>query len=745
VTERATYFHRMREMARKISALYIDQRTKLEFPFMDSAVWQATAAPATTASLSAPSISEPSTFLLEIGSEELPAGDLDAALEQLETAVPVLLADLRLEHGAVQILGTPRRQVVLVQQLAPRQTDRVEVVKGPPLDRAFDKEGRPTRAAEGFAGRYNLPVDALGSMEQGDKRYVTAEVRENGRPAGEVLAEALPDLIGGIRFAKSMRWRPGDLTTYSRPLRWLVALLGEQVIPFEYADLSSGRTSRGLRPDSSPAIGISGADDYVAAMEKAHIMVDPADREALIRRQVDELAATVKGAALYVPGLLDEVNNLVEQPTALMGSFDRSYLSLPRDVLISVMRKHQRYFPVVDAAGDLMPYFIAVRNGGREHLDIVQDGNEHVIRARFADAEFFFKEDSGKQLESFLPRLDTLTFETHLGSMLDKTHRLEKLAPQVAEMLKLDEEESAVLARAATLCKADLATNMVVEMTSLQGIMGREYALRSGESEAVAVAILEHYLPRGQDDDLPATRPGLALGLTDRLDSLVGLFAVGLAPSGSADPYGLRRAALGVVQTLIAAEQPFSLVDGLGAAAELLPVETPEDTVEQVYDFIIGRLRVLLRGEGFNHDVVEAVLAERGDNPAAAREAVEQLTAWVERDNWTDVLHAYGRCKRMARRYEEPYGLDFEGFAEESAGDLSRAYLSAAAQVTPGSSVDDLMTAAVDLVEPINLFFESVLVDDDSQPELRDNRRALVQHIAELADGILDFTLLEGF
>ena len=744
VTERATYFHRMREMARRISALYIDQRTKLEFPFMDSAVWQATAA-APRPTLPTPSVSEPSTLLLEIGSEELPAGDLDAALEQLKAAVPALLDDLRLEHGAVQILGTPRRQVALVQQVAPRQPDRVEVVKGPPLDRAFDQEGRPTRAAEGFAGRYKLPVEALGTMEQGDKRYVTAEVSESGRPAGEVLAEALPDLIANIRFAKSMRWRPGNPTTYSRPLRWLVALLDDQVIPFEYADLFSGRTSRGLRPDSSPAIEIPRAGDYVAAMETAGIVVDPAARQALIRRQVDALAATVYGSALYVPGLLDEVNNLVEQPTALMGSFDRSHLSLPRDVLISVMRKHQRYFPVVDASGELLPYFIAVRNGGGEHLDIVQDGNEHVIRARFADAEFFYQDDSEKQLESFLPRLDTLTFETHLGSMLDKTHRLQKLAPQVAAMLKLDEDESAVLARAATLCKADLATNMVVEMTSLQGIMGREYARRSGEPEAVAVAILEHYLPRGQDDDLPATRPGLALGLTDRLDSLMGLFAVGLAPSGSADPYGLRRAALGVVQALIAAEQPFSLIDGLTAAAELLPVETPEGTIEQVYDFIIGRLRVLLRGEGFSHDVVEAVLAERGDNPAATREAVVQLAAWVERDNWTDVLHAYGRCKRMARRYEEPYGLDFEGFVEETASDLSRAYLSAAARVTPGSSVDELMTAAVDLVEPINLFFDSVLVDDDSQPELRDNRRALVQHIAELADGILDFSLLEGF
>jgi len=767
VTERATYFHRMREMARQISAAYMEQRQRLEYPFMEVRDWETRdsgigklgireqVVPIAPSQFPNPQF--PNPFLLEIGVEELPAGDLTGALAQLEKAVPKLLDELRLEHGHIQVLGTPRRLAVLVHDLAPMQTDLVEEAKGPPADRAYDADGAPTKAALGFARRHNVPVESLQIQKAGKKRYVVAQVRQPGRPAAEVLSQAIPDLIASLRFGKSMRWRPNDPVTFSRPIRWLVALLDDQIIPFHYAGLTSGRTSRGLRPESSPEIEIASAGDYMAQMEVARVVVDPAERRAIIQQQVDQLAAQVGGQALYLPGLLEEVNNLVEQPTALLGRFDKSHLALPRDVLVTVMRKHQRYFPITHYPlpithyplptphPPLLPHFIAVRNGGTEHLDIVRQGNEHVIRARFADAEFFFKDDSARPLESFVPKLSTLTFETRLGSMLDKTRRLEKLVPKLGEMLKLDDEDAATAARAATLAKADLATSMVVEFTSLQGVMGQEYALLSGEPAAIAETILEHYLPRGRGDALPQSRPGLPLGLADRLDSLVGLFAVGLAPTGSADPYGLRRAALGVVQTLMGADQPFSLTAGLRAAADLLPVESSDEIIAEVYKFITGRLRVLLREEGFRYDVVEATLAERGDDPAAARRAVEQLAAWVEREDWTDLLHAYGRCKRMARRYTQPYGLDLNNFVEPAAQELGRAYLGAAAQVTPGSSVDEFMAAAGKLITPINRFFDAVLGDDDERPQLRDNRRALVQHIAELADGILDFSRLEGF
>jgi glycyl-tRNA synthetase len=747
VTERATFFHRMREMARKISAVYLEQRQRLEYPFMDVKPWQALgiARPTTTATRPIPQLDTPAPFLLEIGTEELPADDVDSALAQLRSAVPQLLSELRLEHDGVQIIGTPRRLTVLVNELAPQQADRIEEVKGPPVDRAYDAEGRPTQAALGFARRHNVPVESLGAVTLEGKRYVTVEVREAGRLAGAVLSKALPDLIRSLSFVKSMRWRPGNPVAFSRPIRWLVTLLGDQVIPFEYADMLSGRASCGLRPAKSPEIEISHAGQYRELMAAAQIMIDPAERRAEIRRQVDELASEVGGHPLYVPGLLEEVNNLVEQPTALLGSFDQKTLTLPRDVLVTVMRKHQRYFPVVAGDGRLMPYFIAVRNGGREHLDVVRNGNEHVIRARFADAEYFYHADTRQPLADLVPQLDTLTFETSLGSMLDKTHRLEQLAPQVGEMVGLDEASMATVRRAATLAKADLATDMVVEFTSLQGIMGREYARLSGEAEAVAQAISEHYRPRSQGDALPETRPGLVLGLADRLDSLVGLFAAGLAPTGSADPYGLRRAALGVVQLLVGAGQRFSLSRGLAAAAELLPIEVHAGLLDQVHDFIIGRLRVVLRDEDFRYDVVEALLMERGDNPAAARQGVVQLTGWVERDDWSKLLNAYGRCKRMARRYDQLYGLDFDAFVEPASQELGRAYLSAAARVAPNGSVDAFLEVIRSLIAPINRFFEEVLVDDDQHPEWRDNRRALVQHIAELADGILDLTKLEGF
>jgi glycyl-tRNA synthetase len=747
VTERATYFHRMREMARKISAVYLEQRQRFEYPFMDVQRWQdlGTVQRTAVAPRPIPLLTTAAPFLFEIGTEELPADDVASALAQLESAVPQLLSDLRLEHGEVQVVGTPRRLVVLVEALAPRQTDRVEEIKGPPADRAYDAEGNPTQAAMGFARRHNMPVESLGRMAVEDKQYVTAQVREAGRPAAAVLSEALPQLIGSLWFAKSMRWRPGNPIAFSRPIRWLVALHGDQVIPLEYADVLSGRMSRGLRPDRSPEIEIGHASLYRELLGAAWVMVDPAERRAETIRQVDELASKVGGRALYVPGLLDEVNNLVEQPTALLGSYDQGYLNLPRDVLVTVMRKHQRYFPVTTNDGQLMPYFIAVCNGDLDHLDIVRAGNEHVIRARFADAEFFYSMDTRQPLADLVPRLDTLTFETSLGSMLDKTHRLEKLVAKVGEMLALEKDELATVRRAATLAKADLVTHMVVEMTSLQGIMGREYARLSGEAEPVAQAIYEHYLPRSQGDALPETRPGMALGIADRLDSLVGLFAAGLTPTGSADPYGLRRAALGIVQALIGANQRFSLSRELVAAAELLPIDVRPGLVEEVYDFILGRLRVMLREEGFRYDVVEAVLMERGDDPAAARQAIIQLSRWVERTDWSDLLNAYGRCKRMARRYDVPYGLDFDAFVEPAAQEMSRAYLSAAARVAPNSSVDAFLEVLQSLISPINRFFEDVLVDDDEHPEWRDNRRALVQHITELADGILDFTQLEGF
>jgi glycyl-tRNA synthetase len=766
VTERAAYFGRMRDLTRQVARLYVAQREELGFPFLKE---RSAADEQQVARFKQQGIGdlllEPCTLLLEIGSEELPVSDLALVLEQLQAAIPAMLNEARLSYESFQIMGTPRRQAALVRGLAPVQADLMAEVQGPPARVAFDAEGQPTRAAEGFARKQGVAVEALRVVTEGDKTYVVATVTEQGRPAAEVLAGALPTLLAGLRFPKAMRWNDTNVA-FSRPLRWLVGLLGDQVVPFAYAGAVSGRTTRGLRPYGSPRIELASADAYLATMADNHIVVAPDERRRQVQTQAEALAASVGGRIPDDPALLEEVTNLVEHPTALLGRFEAEYLDLPQEVLITVMKKHQRYFPVVRAAsnkqqaasdthhalrttqraseGDLLPYFIAVRNGDDLHLDVVRQGNEDVIRARFADAKFFYEHDTGKPLEEFLPRLDTLTFQDQLGSMLDKVKRLEKLAPSVGKTLGLDEVEVRATQRAAHLCKADLATQLVVELTSLQGLMGRHYARLLGEDEAVATAIFEHYLPRSADDALPQTRPGLALGLADRLDSLVGLFAAGLAPTSSADPYQLRRAALGLVQSLVEHEMPVALRPLLDMVAELMPVSVSEQALDGVAEFVAERLRGWLRDKGFRYDVVDAILAERGDDPYSAYRAVAQLAAWVERDDWMDLLNAYGRCIRIVRdqkeRYEFQPGID----PEQATVELWNAYQTARAQVKPDSQVDRLLTALYPMIPAINRFFDEVLVMHEDQV-LRENRLALLQDIWGLSQGIVDMTRLEGF
>jgi glycyl-tRNA synthetase len=474
-------------------------------------------------------IEQPQAFLLEIGTEELPVGDVNTAVSQLQTLIPALFDRLRLTYERVEVQGTPRRLAVTVQWLAGRQSDLETEVKGPPADRAFDAAGNPTPAALGFARGKGLDVADLRVVEEGGKRYVAAVVREEGRPSAAVLAEELPGLLAALKFTRAMRWNSSNVA-FSRPIRWLVALYGPDVVPFEYAGLISGRISRGLRPYDSPELPIPDAAQYAVIMRKNGIVLDKERRKEAITAVATKLAAEKQGIIPDDPGLLDEVANLVERPTPLRGEFEERFLALPPEVLVAVMRKHQRYFPVYDGDGRLLPYFIAVRNGDEKHLNLVVEGNEHVIRARFADAEFFYNNDVKHSLADFLAGLATLTFQADLGSMLDKVRRLEQLVPLVAGMVGLTAEETAVAQRAATLAKADLATEMVVEMTSLQGVMGAHYARRSGEPEAVAAAIAEQY------QSVSRTRPGLALALADRLDSLTGLFGAGLAPKAPTIP-----------------------------------------------------------------------------------------------------------------------------------------------------------------------------------------------------------------
>ncbi len=746
VTERAKYFARMRDLARQVSQAFVEQRQRLEFPLLDETV--IVTAPKAPAVKGLDFAVEARTFVLEIGTEELPPGDVVAAIDQLKVSVPGLLDELRVDHGPVRVFGSPRRLTVLVERLAARQRDEEELVKGPPARVAFDESGEPTQAALGFARSRGLDVGSLEAREMDGGRYAVGVVRRAGQRTGDVLSAVLADLIAGISFQRSMRWNASGVA-FSRPVRWFVALLGDQVVPFTYAGVISGRTTRGLRPDGSPEIEIESAESYLDVLSQANIILDQDARRALIEEQIKVLADDVGGHIPDDPALLDEVTYLVEQPTALLGRFEKKYLSLPREVLEMVMRKHQRYFPVTAAeTTTLLPHFVAVRNGGDAHMDVVRYGNEEVIRARFADVEFFWEMDTRKTLEDFLPRLNTLTFQEQLGSMLDKTERLEKLVPELCRILSLSEKETRFAQRAAHLCKADLVTQMVTDFTALQGVMGREYARLSGEPGEVAEAIFEHYLPRFAGDSAPASPPGLVVGLANRLDSLAGLFAVGLAPSGSADPYHLRRDALGLVHNLIAHRQPFSVREGLALAAKSMPVPVDDASLDQTCTFVRERLRGVLRDEGYAYDEVDAVLSDRrGDDPYRARVAVEQLSGWVTRDDWPETLAAYSRCVRILRTKPEDLrieSLDPDRFVEPATRTLYAAYQQAAALVNPDSNVDELFAAFLPLVEPITVFFDEVLVMAEDRA-LQANRLALLQRIADLTKSIVDLSKLQGF
>ncbi len=744
VTERQAFFRRMRDLARRVAEAYIEQRKQLEYPLLRQGKGEKS-----KGEFALPLIpSSPQPFILEIGVEELPASDVDSAHDQLVTRLPSLLDELHLEHGDVRVFSTPRRLVASVASLSPRQPDREDLVKGPPADKAFDKNGIASPAAMGFAKKNGVETKDLQVREQDGGKYVFAVVKQTGRPTPEVLSEALPKLVESIKFEKSMRWNESGVA-FSRPIRWLVALLGDSVIPFEYAGVASGNVTRGLRPYDSPEIKILSADKYFDIVHESGIVLDTEERKASIVEQVKQAAALVGGEAMIDDDLLDEVANLIEMPTAVMGEFNSEFLQLPRDVLISVMKKHQRYFPLTPAPlpqgegkgvrDGLLPHFIAIRNGDEMGVDLVRQGNEHVLGARFADANFFVREDLKHKLEEFRPKLSGLIFQTKLGSMLEKSDRMLKLGAELTPMFSIkDPTMIKHVARSIYLAKADLVTQMVTEMTSLQGIIGREYAVRSGEHADVALAIGEQYQP------VPKSKIGVVVALADRIDSLVGLFAAGLAPTGAKDPFGLRRAAIGVVQPLIEHGISFDLREAFSKAAKLQPIPVSNEVQKQALEFIAGRLSVVLKDSGYRYDVVDAVLAEQSANPAASADAVKQLQAWVKRKDWHEILPAFARCVRITRDQKQTFRVNPKNFAEKPEEALFKALEKAESASRREGSVDDFLKAFVPMIPAVNEFFDNVLVMADDKV-LQENRLGLLQRISALAGGVADLSKLEGF
>lgn len=761
VTERQRYLGRIRDLAREVAMKYVEQREKLGFPLLQVA----------NSKLQVESVSgksatfnlQPATLLLELGTEELPADDVTTCQEQLGKVVVEALDAARIDHGSVTLIGTPRRTAVLVKDVALAQRDVDELTKGPPAKTAFDKDGNPTQSAIGFAKRFNVDPKGLVVKEDSGGSYVYARKREAGKATLDVLAQALPQALGKITFEKTMRWNSSNVA-FSRPINWIVALLGDQAIPFEFAGVVSGNTSFGSRGEGSPELTVAHADNYQSRIAEHHIIGDISARRAEIKRQIDAAAATVGGCVADDDELLDEVTNLVEQPTAVLCAFDEEFLKIPSPVLTSVMRKKQRYFTVLaptlnlpqgraaslpEREGRIMPFFITVRNGNDKHLGQVRTGNEAVVNARFADATYFYRQDIRVPLEAYLPRLDTIVFQSKLGSMLDKTKRIESLVEPIARQLGHDDgrrttdDESLVIARkAAHLCKADLATSMVVEITALQGVMGREYQMRTSndpDKDAVAQAIFEHYLPRFAGDATPKTDAGLIVALADKLDSITGLFAVGLAPKGSADPFALRRAAIGLVQNLMASGKSFSLLAGLKSAMARLPVGMNSDALAAAHKFILERERQLLLDEGYRYDAIDAVLAEQGDDPARARAAISQLNEITQRSDWPAILAAYARCARIVRGQSHQPRAEIQD-PEPTARELAKRVDA----LTHPADVQSLVANLQLLVEPINAFFDQVMVMTDDIT-LRELRLALLQRIVDQAKGIADLGKLEGF
>ncbi len=690
-----------------------------------------------------------SDFILEIGTEEIPARFMPGALEQFKEQALELLKSNGLAYHEVKTWGTPRRLVLFVANLAGLQEDREERKKGPSRDAAFDADGKPTRAALGFAEKQGLRVDELEFERSGKKEYLVAVRKIPGKKTPEVLQEVLPSLIKSIVFPKNMVWEQSKVK-FARPIRWMLCLFGEESVNFSYAGLSSGRETRGHRFLNPGPFIISSPSHYFSCLQDAGVVLDHEKRELLIKEKVEEAARRLNGSASLDRDLLLEVTFLVENPEAISCSYPQSYLDLPREVLVTTMQSHQRYFPVEDETGTIRPFFVAVSNNGAASPDNIRRGNEKVLKARLADARFFYDEDQKVTLEERVQDLKNILFQEDLGTLYEKTERLQELTGFLIEKISnmIDEERRASL-RAAFLAKADLTTHMVGEFPELQGIMGREYALRSGETIETAVAIYEHYLPRFAGDVLPSTMGGVVLALADKTDHLAGCFAVGIRPSGSQDPYALRRQALGILHILLYHRLSLSFEDLIRQALFLLKKKLPhlseekiEELTEEIRRFTWQRLRYYFQEEGIDYDIIEAVLSTSLDNITSLAERIRFLQANRESEEMKDIAAAYIRVANLARNAAPGVSPDRDYLLEEGEKQLYASVLQAEKEIHvawEGGDFDGVLKTMALLKGPVDGFFEQILVMAEEE-KIRSNRLALLKGISDLYQQMADFS-----
>lgn len=663
-------------------------------------------------------------LLFEIGAEEIPAGFMPNILGQLKTLAETKLNDAHLPFESIATYGTPRRLALIVKGLADTSAEISERHKGPSASIAYDADGNPTKAAIGFARGKGLDVADL-VVEDG---YIYAETKTAGVPAKDIVTDMLPQLITGLNFPKSMHW--GNLDAkFVRPVRWLVALLDEEVIPVEFATVKSGNVTRGHRFLGADEITIKNAASYVDTLKENFVMVDQDARRELISKQLHDIAASKNASIVWDDDLLEEINYLVEWPTALCGGFEESYLALPDAAIITPMKDHQRYFPLVDQDGKLLPMFLTVRNGSDHSIEVVQAGNERVLRARLDDAKFFFNEDRKKPLIDRQDGLTKIVFQEGLGNLADKTERLLTLGRVFSEECELHEDARVVLERATELAKTDLTTGMVTEFTELQGVMGKEYALLDGESPEVAEAIFEQYLPRFAGDVLPQTEAGKVLSIIDKIDNIVATFSRGLIPTGSQDPYALRRQTIGILNILLNSEWNISLRPIIVESMNLLnvPADKQDELLGQVEEFITLRLKNIFLDREVPHHVIDLLLSNNELSVADAEGLVKALLANRIDEN-VELVQAFTRMYNLVKDVTYT-GVDESLFRE----DAERALYEAATKASEASidswdnnDYDAVVSIPATLVPAINTFFEDVMVMDKDEA-IKANRLQLVR------------------
>ncbi|XP_022733665.1 glycine--tRNA ligase, chloroplastic/mitochondrial 2 isoform X4 [Durio zibethinus] len=716
VTERARYFGRMRSLARQCAQLWLKTRESLGHPL---------------------------GVVFESVDHVCPKDVREAAVIKLKDLVSQLLEKQRLNHGGIQSFGTPRRLVISVESLCPKQAESEVEVRGPPVSKTFDQQGNPTKAAEGFCRRYAVPLDSLFRKVDGKTEYVYARVKESARVALEVLSEELPGILAKISFLKSMRWN--SQVMFSRPIRWIMSLHGDAVVPFTFAGILSGNLSYGLRNTPAATVMVESAESYPSIMKNAGINIEIEDRKKKILERSNLLAKSVNGNIVIQESLLSEVVNLVEAPVPVLGKFNESFLELPDELLTMVMQKHQKYFAITDDNGKLLPYFVAVANGAINEM-VVRKGNEAVLRARYEDAKFFYELDTRKRFKDFRSQLKGILFHEKLGTMLDKMMRVESIVCKLSVDLRVKEDMLLIIKEAASLAMSDLATAIVTEFTSLSGIMARHYALRDGYSEQTAEALLEITLPRFSGDQLPKSDVGIILAIADRLDSLVGLFSAGCQPSSTNDPFGLRRISYGLVQILVEKDKNMDLKHALELAANVQPTKVDATTIEDVYQFVTRRLEQYLVDKGISPEVVRSALAERANLPCLAARTAHKMEALSKGNLFPKVVEAYSRPTRIVRGKEVDADIEVDDAAFETNEEraLWDTFLSVKNKIHPGIEVDDFVEISSQLVQPLEDFFNQVFVMVDDE-RIRKNRLSLLKQIADLPKGVADLSVLPGF